>query len=189
MTKEEAIKGLTSLLEVRRKYGDMQTMKDEIECLEMAIKALEQEPYEDAELVSIRQELLERGNEVVSFRHLVERFEGVEKEYKGVPWNLKQIYNNFNILIGEEPCDDCISRKDTLAEFKRVYFDNGTVIRCAESVLRGMPLVTPQQKTGRWNRVTDNAGYWVWECDKCGWQQRFHTNYCPDCGAKMQEVE
>ena len=44
MTREEAIKGLTSLLEVRRKYGDMQTMKDEIECLEIAIKALEQEP-------------------------------------------------------------------------------------------------------------------------------------------------
>ena len=39
---EEAIKGLKSLVEVRRKYGDMQTMKDEIECLEMSIKALEQ---------------------------------------------------------------------------------------------------------------------------------------------------
>lgn len=91
--------------------------------------------------------------------------------------------------LEQQPCDDCISRKDTLAEFKRVYFDNGTVIRCAESVLRGMPPVTPQQKTGHWNRVTDNAGYWVWECDKCGWQQRFHTNYCPDCGAKMQEEE
>ena len=44
MTREEAIKGLTSLVEVRRKYVGMQTMKDEIECLEMAIKALEQEP-------------------------------------------------------------------------------------------------------------------------------------------------
>ena len=42
MTREEAIKGLTSLLEVRRRWDDMQTMKDEIECLEMAIKALEQ---------------------------------------------------------------------------------------------------------------------------------------------------
>lgn len=40
MTREEAIKGLTSLLEVRRRWDDMQTMKDEIECLDMAIKAL-----------------------------------------------------------------------------------------------------------------------------------------------------
>lgn len=43
MTREETIKGLKSLVEVRRKYFDMQTMKDEIECLDMAIKALEQQ--------------------------------------------------------------------------------------------------------------------------------------------------
>ena len=42
MTREEAIKCLTSLLEVRRRWDDMQTMKDEIECLDMATKALEQ---------------------------------------------------------------------------------------------------------------------------------------------------
>lgn len=47
MEREEAIKGLKSLKEVRRKYGDMQTMKDEIECLDMAIKALEKEPILD----------------------------------------------------------------------------------------------------------------------------------------------
>ena len=44
MTREEVMKGLKSLVEVRRKYGDMQTIKDEIECFEMAIKALKQEP-------------------------------------------------------------------------------------------------------------------------------------------------
>ena len=42
MTREEAIKGLKLLVEVRKVYGDMQTVKDEIECLDMAIKALEQ---------------------------------------------------------------------------------------------------------------------------------------------------
>jgi len=56
MTREEAIKGLTSLLEVRRRWDDMQTMKDEIECLEMAIKALEKEAVLDkirAEIVHL----------------------------------------------------------------------------------------------------------------------------------------
>ena len=53
--REEAIKCLKSLVEVRRKYGDMQTMKDEIECLEMAIKALEQEPIIDKIRVEIEQ--------------------------------------------------------------------------------------------------------------------------------------
>lgn len=43
-----------------------------------------------------------------------------------------------------------------------------------------------EPKTGHWIRVTDNAGHLVWECDKCGWQQRLWTNYCPDCGARME---
>ena len=42
-----------------------------------------------------------------------------------------------------------------------------------------------EPKTGHWIRTTDKAGHFVWECDKCGWQQRFNTNFCPDCGAKM----
>ena len=37
---------------------------------------------------------------------------------------------------------------------------------------------------GHWKRVRDKTGNLVWECT-CGWQQRFYTNFCPDCGAKM----
>ena len=49
--------------------------------------------------------------------------------------------------------------------------------------------VEQESKTGHWIRVTDKAGYLVWECDKCGWQQRYNTNFCPDCGAKMVEPQ
>lgn len=35
---------------------------------------------------------------------------------------------------------------------------------------------------GKWIRVVDKAGHWVWECG-CKWQQRIATNYCPDCGS------
>ena len=41
------------------------------------------------------------------------------------------------------------------------------------------------QKTGHWTRVMDKTGHLVWECNKCKWQQRFNTNYCPNCSAKM----
>ena len=58
---------------------------------------------QNSDLESVRQELLERGDEMVSFRDLVERFDEVEETFKGIPWNLKQIYNNFNILVGEKP--------------------------------------------------------------------------------------
>lgn len=56
-----------------------------------------------SDLETVRQELLERGDEMVSFQQLVERFDSVEEEFGNTPWNLKQIYSNFNILIGEKP--------------------------------------------------------------------------------------
>jgi len=86
--------------------------------------------------------------------------------------------------LRQEPCEDCISREAVLdlcdskdPEYKVRYFKED--VEC-------LPPVTPQPKTGRWTRVTDKAGHLVWECD-CGWQQRFYTNFCPDCGIKMQE--
>ena len=56
-----------------------------------------------SDLEILRRELLERGDEMVSFRQLVERFDEIEKEFGNTPWNLKQIYSNFNILVGEKP--------------------------------------------------------------------------------------
>ena len=46
-----------------------------------------------------------------------------------------------------------------------------------------------QEPTGHWIRVTDKTGHLVWECDKCSWQQRFNTNFCPNCGARMRGEE
>lgn len=46
-----------------------------------------------------------------------------------------------------------------------------------------------EPKTGHWIRITDKTGHLVWECDKCEWQQRYNTNFCPDCGAKMEVEE
>ena len=115
-----------------------------------------------------------------------------EKEFEHLEWYLKNRYK-------KEPCEDCISRQDTLAEFKRVYFDNDTVIRCAELVLGGMPSVTPQPKSGRWIL---SGGYW--RCSECKEKALLKfdratgncreyipikSNYCPNCGKKMEVEE
>lgn len=61
---------------------------------------------------------------------------------------------------------------------------------CSKSQIDSLPSITLQEpKTGHWIRVTDKAGHLVWECDNCGWQQRFNTNFCPDCGVKMVEPQ
>ena len=54
------------------------------------------------EIERVRTELLEREDQYITFRDLVERFDEIEKEYPVKQWNLLQIYSNFNILKGEE---------------------------------------------------------------------------------------
>ena len=57
------------------------------------------------EIEKVRTELLEREDQYITFRDLVERFDEIEKEYPIKQWNLLQIYSNLNILIGEKKID------------------------------------------------------------------------------------
>lgn len=89
---------------------------------------------------------------------------------------------------------DCISRADAIKAMqdKAKKLTNEDIINglCgAVAILYETPPITPIRPKGHWIRVTDKRGYLVWECDKCGWQQRFNTNYCPDCGSDNREVE
>ena len=52
------------------------------------------------ELNDVRHDLLSRSDQYITFRDLVERFDAVDAEYNHSSWNLLQIYNNFDILIG-----------------------------------------------------------------------------------------
>ena len=54
------------------------------------------------ELSDVRHSLLNRPDQYIAFRDLVERFDEVDTEFNHSPWNLLQIYNNFDILIGIE---------------------------------------------------------------------------------------
>lgn len=193
MTHDEMIDVLKGLV-----FGTFdRTTAKERDALDMAIKALEQTSCEDAKLISVRQELLDRGDEAVSFRQLVERFEEVEEEYKGVPWNLRQIYNNFNILIGEKPCEDAISRQAVLdrikevcfsreqkwVEFRVEYGSNGQrdyIIKFIES----LPRVELTRSHGEWIEVGSGQ-----VCSVCDEFQCGHDNFrrfCPHCGADMR---
>ena len=64
-------------------------------------------------------------------------------------------------------------------------------------------VITPQQKTGHWEhgkeiskeyrgRILVNITYADWHCSNCNYvigKVKPKWNYCPNCGAKMQEVE
>ena len=53
-----------------------------------------------------------------------------------------------------------------------------------------LPSVTPTERTGHWKRISidkysEHAMYW-YRCDRCGKDNLGNTDYCPNCGAKME---
>ncbi len=104
--------------------------------------------------------------------------------------------------LEQEPCEDCISRKtvrQALDKYIQKAQSNGTkddLISFEELVIKNLPSVQPKAKTGHWIEVIDEIDSlgnktWHHECSICGntdsgWGK---DNYCPNCGAKMQEVK
>ena len=80
-------------------------------------------------------------------------------------WNEKKCGEIIEAL-GQERCEDAISRSHALSEFKRLYFDNDTVVRCAELVLGNEPPITPQPKTGKWIMIDKELQRY--KCSECG---------------------
>jgi len=77
------------------------------------------------------------------------------------------------------------------------YFKNTCDVNTSikEAFTRGFELglkkapTTSQPKTGHWiSHYDEDAKEGWYECDRCHTERAFNTDYCPDCGAKMQEV-
>ena len=70
--------------------------------------------------------------------------------------------------------DDCFKLKD---EYRQEW-------------LKKLPSAEPERKTGRW--IYDNEAYPYgnpcghYDCDQCGESVPHKTNFCPNCGAKME---
>lgn len=59
---------------------------------------------------------------------------------------------------------------------------------CFDNIVDLQPTVEPT-KHGRWkhHQYGNTAGYY--ECDNCGKINSYKSNYCPNCGTDMREVE
>lgn len=101
--------------------------------------------------------------------------------------------------LEQEPCEDAISRQaviDTIDKWVKsmhvlIALPANEVTPLFESV-HELPSVTPQPKMGKWS-FTKHYGRDYYVCSFCGMERMDdHSsgwNYCPNCGAKMQEVE
>ena len=90
--------------------------------------------------------------------------------------------------LDQEPCEDAISRRAVLEIVEREQ-NKGDAL----SEIEKLPHINPEPKTGYWNAYyTEQKGNDVFNCQECGqtfvvMQGKDYMNYCPNCGAKMEE--
>ena len=108
-------------------------------------------------------------------------------------------YDTLKRMIDElqEPCADAISRRavlNTLDNMDNVLDEDRTVetykMLLTECV-NVLPSVTPAEKVGQWewNQYDSNPKIGNFHCSQCHGIGKSYYDYCPYCGAKMQEVE
>ena len=93
--------------------------------------------------------------------------------------------------------EDLISRQAAIDEVKQFYrkYDND-LLELLVYRLEQLPPAQPEQKTGNWVPIDDEP-HEEYECNRCGfisWStfgpggvEEGRYNYCPECGAKMEE--
>lgn len=123
-----------------------------------------------------------------------------------VAYNAEWLKDHFDIeravICGaQQPCDAAISRQAAI----ETIFEQGSAekleidfakLLLLQRAIKALPPVTPQPKMGHWTRVLirNEKGGCIGAkmiCSECGNDNRHdeYMKYCPNCGAKMQEVE
>lgn len=112
--------------------------------------------------------------------------------------------------LEQEPCDDCISRQSVEEMIKaemperdmwEIEGDKEKETVCEVCVdlmqkLSDLPPITQQPKIGRWmshydyckkHELLPSGLCAFWWCDLCEQGVEHPTNFCPNCGAKMED--
>lgn len=95
-------------------------------------------------------------------------------------------YDIRNAVIAMQPvasCSDAISRQGLLDTIDR-FCDLGK--RQLKEIVRDLPPVTPKQRAGHWIECEDEVKCF---CSECKEISDYPTKFCPNCGAKMEEMK
>ena len=120
---------------------------------------------------------------------------------------LAEWLRDYKRLKEQEPCEDAISRQAAIDFINAGHLINPNEPRWSDNevvnFLKSRPSVNPQPKTGHWIQTNEffinQDGQFIYKfiCSECKSLSYFRksnkkaigANVCPNCGAKMQEVE
>ena len=104
-----------------------------------------------------------------------------------------QAYKLAIKALDQEPCKDAISREDALMALTGEYTDSlSEILPKAIKRINALPSVTPAEKVGQWEYNPLDMCFQCSQCKCCcedDYKEPPKYNYCPHCGAKMQEVK
>jgi len=183
MTREEAIEILNKV-----KFSFYEVSTDLIvsgkyrEAYNMAIEALKQEPKLE-KVFKMRDATPEERESVETYIKSISKPTGVDF------WDLEQ-----------EPCEDCISRKDAIKIVENMLLGERNHKEVALEEMKALPSVNPQEpKTGHWIKYgIPRCGEQHYKCTSCEYYINFgqwgelytkEFKYCPNCGARMKGGE
>lgn len=183
MTREEAIKELSCIAD------EMPSMEcaNWIKAISMAIKALEQEPICETLTSGYVQEIRAECDDCISRQAAIDAIENhrfavkdVEQE-DDVKWGLAMALEVIERLPSVTPAE---KQEPKYCDRNICMANEYNGIGCAECE------VTKSQETkmGHWYKKPHEICY---TCDQCRTTNASGTkyNFCPHCGAKMQEVK
>ena len=104
---------------------------------------------------------------------------------------LEQEKGAYNALVKDLQCSDCISRQAVLerainAPIAKVMTEDKVIYRkiVFADEIENIPPVTAE-KVGHW--IDHQEDRWIYaKCSECETVHDTRTNYCPNCGAKME---
>ena len=82
--------------------------------------------------------------------------------------------------LEQESCEDAISREEVDQNIYDYAESNGLSYVNLKHAILDVPPVTSKPKIGKW--IQD-------KCSQCGSSAYYKSNFCPNCGAKMEEEE
>lgn len=132
-------------------------------------------------------ELMRQKVDEETYRALILAIKALEQNESAEEW-----YKLFVEKLEQEPCEDAISRDAVLEWCGDINMDVYT--NEVKEFVNQLPSVT--QKSGKWiddGFYAEGYSHKAFHCSKCGHNvlgfKEDLSNYCPDCGAKMESNE